>query len=384
MAVATGTALLASAAVGAAGGVYQSKKASKAAKKAAKTAGQAADFQYDIAQREVSLAEQQYTDQKALFDEYSPMLRELLQTNLTQQQKSIEQSDDAWASYTNTWRPVESALAQRSMEMADPARAEADAQRAAASTAEQFDVARQEQTRALQASGADASTIAALGAAGQLEEAKAKAGASDSARRSSELAGLSVMDNAARFGRNMPSQGLATAGMALQQGQAAQGGFNNLSMAQAQPAQQAAALYNSAGSNAGASGALGLNAGQMLAGAHNQSAAMFGDITGAALGAYGYYTSSKKTKKTGGKVKGASDAVEKSPAKKWAYKPGEGDGNTKDRMGPMAEDLKKVAPEVSDGKMVDAVAMAGLHHAAIGEQNQRLKRIEKRLGLAEA
>jgi hypothetical protein len=109
---------------------------------------------------------------------------------------------------------------------------------------------------------------------------------------------------------------------------------------------------------------------------------MIGDLFGAGLQAYGMYTSSKKTKHVGGKVDGlaAAKAVEKSPAKRWSYKDGQGDGSTKQRMGPMAEDLKREAPQVSNGKQVDGIAQLGLHHAAIGGLSKRLERIEKKLG----
>lgn len=80
----------------------------------------------------------------------------------------------------------------------------------------------------------------------------------------------------------------------------------------------------------------------------------------------------------------ASEAVEHSPSMRWSYNPGLGDGNTKRRIGPTAESLAAVAPEVSDGDEVDGIAMLGLHHAAIGGHGKRLKRIEKKLGLAEA
>jgi hypothetical protein len=105
---------------------------------------------------------------------------------------------------------------------------------------------------------------------------------------------------------------------------------------------------------------------------------IFKDIVGAGMN----IVSDENAKKVGGKVKGASDKVEKSPAKRWSYKAGEGDGNTKERMGPMAQSLASVDSSVSDGKNVDGIAMLGLHHAAIGEQGQRLKRIEKKLDRA--
>ena len=95
----------------------------------------------------------------------------------------------------------------------------------------------------------------------------------------------------------------------------------------------------------------------------------------------GLFGSSTKLKHMGKKIDGkaASDAVSKSPAKEWSYKPGLGDGNTKKRMGPTAESLHKVAPSVSDGTKVDGIAMLGLHHASIGNHADRLKKLEKML-----
>ena len=113
---------------------------------------------------------------------------------------------------------------------------------------------------------------------------------------------------------------------------------------------------------------------------------------GAGLGAAGQaggfgmlFGSSEKTKHMGGKVEGASDAVESSGAKHWKYRKGLGDGSQKPRMGPTAESLRDATGGVvSDGEKVDGIAMLGLHHAAIGEQGNRLKRIEKKLGLSDA
>ena len=113
---------------------------------------------------------------------------------------------------------------------------------------------------------------------------------------------------------------------------------------------------------------------------------MISDLLTTGATVYGM-SSSKKVKDRGGKVDGlaAVKAVEKSPAEHWRYKPGQGDGSTQQRMGPMAEDLKKAAPQVSDGKKVDMIALVGLQHAAIGGLSKRLAGIEKKLGgLADA
>jgi hypothetical protein len=370
------------------GSIYSADKAASASKAGARAAERSAQLQAEIANREIDLAEKQYTDQQALLAEYSPLLKDLIGKSVTAQDKATQQSDSAWADYTATWRPVEQKLAADSLAYASPGRQAQEAQRAASGVAQTFDQARADTRQALQSAGADATTIASLEAAGRLEEAKAKAGASDNARRDVEKAGLAYVDNAARFGRNMTSTGIATAQLAGASGGQAQGGYGALSAATAQPAAQAGALYGQAAKTAGASGYMSLAAADARSNAYQQQGAVFGDLMGSAAQIYGMFgTSSEKTKKVGKKVDGrkASDAVERTPSKEWSYKPGLGDGNTKPRMGPMAEGLREATGGVvSDGKMVDFIAMSGLHHAAIGDNSKRLRRIEKQLGLADA
>ena len=199
---------------------------------------------------------------------------------------------------------------------------------------------------------------------------------------------MAYLDNAAKFGRGMPSTGLAAAGLAGSQGQQAQQGYTGLVNATSAPAASANPLFSSAVGSNNSAGSLYGNAAQIN---NQQNLQNYNATMGTIAGLNQWYQSSKKTKKVHGKVKGAAAAVEKSGASRWSYKEGMGDGNTKERMGPMAEDLSRVAPSVSNGKVVDAIAMSGLHHAAIGEntralreQNKRLKRIEKNLSLADA
>lgn len=366
-------------------GISDSAKAGKAQ---AKAAGQMADASAEIADRQQTLAEEQYRDQKALLDEFRPMLKEQLAKSNQAQDLSTQRSNEAWADYTTTWRPVEQRLAQASLDWASPGRAEQEAARAAGDATTQFDRAQQESTRALTMAGASQEKIAALEAAGRLTAAKGVAGAASTARRDTEKAGLAYLDNAARFGRNMTSTGIATAQLAGQQGAQTQAGYGALQAATAAPASATSGLLSAANSAYGTAGNLQLGAGQLAMQSQQMTNGLFGDMLGAGLKAYGMgmFGSSKKLKDVDGvyEPEDASEAVEHSPSMRWSYKPGLGDGNTKRRIGPTAESLAAVAPEVSDGDEVDGIAMLGLHHAAIGGHGKRLKRIEKKLGLADA
>lgn len=348
-----------------------------------------------IAGRQQDLAEKQYTDQMALFNEFKPMLVQQMQTAITEQGKSTARADDQWSNYLTTFRPAEQALVQKSMEYATPGRQEQAAQEAAGGVAAQYDTARASSREDMIRAGLDPSAITSMEGSGRLLEAKDKAGAANTARRTVESQGLAYLDNAARFGRNMTSTGLAAAGLAGQQGAQASQGYGQLSAASAAPAAAAAPLFNSAvGANNSAGSLYGNIAGITAQSNLQDYNATMGTLAGLnkwANSGSGFFTSSKDTKHTKGRVKGAGDAVEDAKVLRWSYKPGLGDGDTKDRMGPMAEDLKRVAPEVSDGKRVDAIAMSGLHHAAIGDHNRAIRdlkkqvnRLEHRLSLADA
>jgi len=363
--------------------------------------GEAAKANAAIAGRQMDLAEKTYSDQQALLAEYSPLLKQLIQSNVEAQQTSTDQSASQWESYTKTWQPIEQELAKQSLAMADPAKAQQEADRAASATATQYDRATADGARSLQAAGASPERVAAMQAAAGLSGAKAMAGAASGAYRDTQKAGLAYLDNAARFGRNMTSTGIATAQLAGQQGQAASGGVYGLQSATGAGAAQAGSLFSAAVGANSAAGQLGLANYNAQLSAANSSNGFLGDLIGAGagllgasksssgtgLGAIAGFFSSEELKDVGAEVDGesASVMVEKSPAKEWAYKPGRGDGNTKRRMGPTAESLRDATGGVvSDGETVDGIAMLGLHHAAIASQSKRLRQLEKRAGLAHA
>lgn len=232
-----------------------------------------------IATRQQDLAEKQYADQKALFDEWKPMLSQQIQASLDAQTKSTARSDDAWADYKATWQPVEQQLAARSLDLASQGRIDQEAERSAADVAGRTDAALAESRRALIASGASPEKVAALQAAGTLEAAKAVGGARATGRRDAETRAVSYLDNAAKFGRNMPSNSLATAQLAGQQGSQATSGYASLANASAQPAAAASPLFGSAVSANNSAGSLfGAGANADLASQIAQSNATLGGL----------------------------------------------------------------------------------------------------------
>lgn len=359
--------------------------------------GEAAKANAAIAGRMQDLAEKQYAKQDAIYEEFKPILRDAITKSVAASDLSTQRSNDAWADYNATWKPVEQKLASESLSIGSPGRLDQEAQRAGGMATEQVDQALQENERTLQMAGASPEKIAALQASGRVQGAKTVAGAQYAGRSAQESKAMAYLDNAARFGRNMTSTGLETARLAGAQTAQAQGGVGGV---------QGAAGAGAAAAGGLLSGAVDANssAGQLYLGQYNAQAqadqankGVFGDILGAGAGllgmskngagtGLGMFLSSEELKDVGAEVDGkaASVMVEKSPSKYWRYKPGEGDGSTKARMGPTAQSLADVAPEVSDGHQVDGIAMLGLHHAAIGGHAARLRSIEKRLSLADA
>ena len=234
-----------------------------------------------IADRQQTLAEKQYADQMALFNEWKPMLTQQLQSSITAQQASTARSDQQWADYLATWQPVEKQLATQSLNYATPGRQEQAASEAASGVAGQYDAARASSREDMIRAGLDPTSIATMEASGRLNEAKDKAGAANSARRTVESQGLAYLDNAARFGRNMTSTGLAAAGLAGQQGGQVQSGYSSLVNATGAPAASASPLFQSAVSANNSSGSLyGNAAGLDAEGSINNSNYWLGTLGG--------------------------------------------------------------------------------------------------------
>jgi len=128
---------------------------------------------------------------------------QLFSNLLDEQKKASTRSEDEWQNYINTWRPIQQQYADRVMNFDTPARREQAAQDAGLATARNFDIQRAQDARDMARMGVDGSTIAMLGSAAGLEQAKAEAGAENTARSDIEKTGLQLLSGGANFGRNL-------------------------------------------------------------------------------------------------------------------------------------------------------------------------------------
>jgi hypothetical protein len=319
-----------------------------------------------IAGRQEDLAEKQYADAMAIYKQYEPMYQEQVKATVDAQKAAMLHSDQQWSDYMSTFQPVEQKLAQKSLDYSDPGRIEQAAAQAGSTAADQVDRAQTENEAALRASGASEEKIASLGAAGRLVGAKTIAGAEGQGRSDAESKAMAYLDNTARFGRNMPSTGIATAAQASADSAQALQGAQQQQAAISAPATNANSLLSSAvSSNASSASILGASANLQMQGDMNSYNAIMGGIGGGAK--LGAMLSTETVKDMGPEVDGekALGAILKSPAKAWSYRPGEGDGSTQPRIGPTAESLADAMPQVSDGKQIDVISLLGLHHAAL-------------------
>lgn len=236
-----------------------------------------------IAERQQDLAEKTYADSMAIFEQFKPMLMQQAQLSIEAAQKNLGRSDAQWADYEQTWRPIEHKMASMTLDMTNPARVEQEAQRAASDVTGQFDQARTENRRALIAAGASPEKIAALEAAGRVNEAKAVGGVMGDARRAQEGRAMAYLDNASRFSRNMPSTGIQVGSLGSSQGGQAVGTVGAIQAGAATPAASAAPLLQSAvGANQSAGGLWNLSANQQYQADMNEYNATLGALSGAA------------------------------------------------------------------------------------------------------
>lgn len=190
-------------------------------------ANRAAETNADIGRETLVLAREQYADNKARMDKYEPIFKAMLDSSLKQQQLSQEQGESQWEQYKTIWAPIEKQLAEKSANYDTQERRDEEAGAAAADVGQAYNQQRLSLDRDLNRNNISLSSgkSLAIRAGTALDQAKATASAQGTARRQVEQTGLSLLDNAAKFGRNMPTTGLAAAQQGLGAGQAAQSGL---------------------------------------------------------------------------------------------------------------------------------------------------------------
>lgn len=319
----------------------------------------------EIGREQLALAREERAAARERQAEFDPLFKQLVQSSIQQQKTAADQSADQWKSYVETWKPVEGKLAQTATNYDTAERRDSEAAKAAADVGFRANEAEKSLTRDLGRSNLSLSSgkALALAAGNKLDVAKATAGAESQARRQVEQTGISLVDNAARFGRNMPSTGIQTAQLAL-----SAGGQAGSQIGQGQATYSAAlapsqGFYSGAVGSTQSAGSLFGNVASLNQQTELANAAFKQELLGSAIGAgSAALMSSSKTKNVEGDVDpdAALRSVVETPVKAWRYK----DGDGRLRLGPMAEDVA-ASTGVGDGQTLDVATELGTLRAAV-------------------
>lgn len=304
-----------------------------------------------------------------------------LQADIARKQADIGFENDAYQK--ETFRPIEKEVAREAMDYGSAADQERQAGQAVSDVGAQFDTQRAQNAREESALNLDPSSGAAR--AGDrltdVAEALGKANAATGARVAAKDKGIALRSGAASFGRNMTN----TAGQSL---------VNSVNSGATAANTAGAGVQGSiAASNSAAQGFNGqydaarinLSGAQAVSDANFKAAQMNADSKagiGQMIGMGAMMMSSrglKRNKKSIDKDK-ALDGLAKQEVGEWDYKEGAGDGGR--HIGPYAEDMHAEFGDTAapGGVAIDVISNEGLQTAAIGALNDKVTRLERRIG----
>lgn len=353
--------------------------------------GQAALQNSEIARAQLELGREQLAWERELWDQQAPMYNALLQSNVDSTNFNNQQARDQWQQYLSVFAPTERRVAEEALTYDSPQEVARRTGLAAGTVQTQIDSQRDQMSRDMGRMGL--SPTSGRSAMARTEDANfatlAKAGAINQERNNTKLLGLSLRQQAAQLGRNLPSTGIAASDAALRGGNAAVG---NMGAQQ----QQRNNMYSGA-LNANQSAMNGFNSSanilnnqyQNQLAAWNGRNSFMGGLIGTGVGAAVNIFSDKNKKKNirpiddevalDGVVSGddAVQGLKKIPISKWSYKEGVADGG--EHIGPMAQDVNKQFGDAAapDGTSIDPVTMNGITMAATKALAKKVERLEK-------
>src|SRR3546814_3885323 len=158
----------------------------------------------EVGHRAQDLAEQNWQWNKQLTERYAPIYEELLNTSREQSEQNAAQSKDQWDQYSSVFQPIENQMAAEAVNYDSPEETARREGLAAAGVAKQFDATREQTSREMGRMGIAPTSSMGLQALTDQgnTEALAKAGAVTKSRNDTKLLGMSLRQDAARFGRN--------------------------------------------------------------------------------------------------------------------------------------------------------------------------------------
>ena len=257
-------------AVGAAGSMYSANKASKSQDKATKAQAQAAAESNELARERFDWERQVYEqDTRPLQQEDQALKKRIIESHLSQAEKQSKFADEQNAYYKDTYRPIESKMAQEAMEYDSGENIAKRSGMAAANVNQQFSNAAGQQSRLMGRYGLSSAGALKNQARGQ---ALATVGAQNGAAFDTMDKAIALRAGAANFGKGMPNT-------------AATYYSGSTNSANSASAASTGALVNQMASTSGMSGAYGnmINAtnayGNQMANVYNAQAQQWGQVS---------------------------------------------------------------------------------------------------------
>lgn len=345
--------------------------------------GRAQEASAQLGMRAQDLAERNFDWNQQLTEQFSPIYQGLLKNALGEATKNAQRGDDQWDQYKSVFQPIENKMAEEAMNYDSQQEVARREGLAAATVGRQFDNTQAQASREMARMGV--SPTSSLGSDAMTDQANtralATAGAVNKERNDTNLLGMSLRENAAKFGRNQTGTGIAASQAALQGGNSA-AGIMGAQSAQGNAAGTGQGLLGTASGAFNSMGQMGLNQMQMQQNANSSSQAGLGSLLGTGLmaGAMMYAKSSKKLKEDRAPVDDdeALAGLTEVPVESWKYKDGVEDGGR--HVGPYAEDMQaQFGDDVAPGGVgLDMVSVTGKHHAAIRALAKKVDRLERR------
>lgn len=349
--------------------------------------GQAALEQAAIGRELAQLGRDEFTFQRDRANRMDPIYERLMNTAIEESETNQDRAADQWDQYKSVFQPIENQMADEAVNYDSPEEVARREGLAAATVARQFDVSDQQMGREMARMGV--SPTSSLGAQGMTDQANARAmaraGAINKERGDTKLLGMSLRQDAARFGRNQTGTGLAASAAALQGGQSAAGIMGAQTQSGLAAGQAAGGLMGAGAGQIGSSGSMLLSQQQannsLQAQQSMNNASGLGSLVGTLGGAAMMAFSSEELKED---IRPVDDErslgeLEQVAVKDWKYKQGIEDSGQ--HTGPIAEDMQEVMGDdvAPGGKALDLVSVSGKHHSAIRALSKRGKKLEKRI-----
>lgn len=185
--------------------------------------GEAARANAELGKQQFELAKEQLAWEKERAAQQDPLIQKIVNQQIEAGETNAARSESQWQTYRDLFAPMEERMV-RDAEGFDSAERKARmAAEAGADVTRAYQGATDQNQRAMERMGVNPNSgrFQALTREAGLAQARDTAGAMNKARRDTELQGMAMRQNAAQFGRNMPTTGIAADAAALQAGNSA-------------------------------------------------------------------------------------------------------------------------------------------------------------------